>query len=165
MSLITHEVPGYRYTMGNYKDFPGTVILKRYETAIKLPTPLTWIINDTYFPEVKKPNGNTLENYIILFSQYLKQCEDINTFYDISPLINSILVKPIEFEPWNYSSDDEEEFLYSNYSEDEETSDEDEYSEEEYKNDNNIENAYNINGVIVFTTNKYCQELLSSFTN
>ena len=142
MSIVTHEASGYRFSMSNYDKIQGTIILKRYDLYYSTG-PLIWIITDRFFPEVSKPNGNTLENYIKFFTQYLRECEDEKIFNDISPLVNSFRDEPLQFEPSAYSYEDETTNDYYDYSSDE---DEENYNE------------------VVFTTHKSCQEFLSLFS-
>ena len=162
MSIVTHETSGYRFFMSNYEKIQGTIILKRYDVYYSTE-PLKWIITDRFYPEVSKPNGNTLENYIKFFTQYLRECEDEKIFYDISPLVNSFRDEPLQFEPWVYSSEEETTNEYYDYSSDEDLEEENEnhnYNEE----DKICDGVYRVNGKVIFTTNKSCQEFLSLFS-
>jgi hypothetical protein len=156
MSIVTHETSGYRFFMSNYEKIQGTIILKRYDVYYSTE-PLKWIITDRFYPEVSKPNGNTLENYIKFFTQYLRECEEEKIFNDISPLVNSFRDEPLQFEPSAYSYEDETTNDYYDYSSDED--------EENYNEENKIcDGVYREDSEVVFTTHKSCQEFLSLFS-
>ena len=156
MSIVTHETSGYRFFMSNYEKIQGTIILKRYDVYYSTE-PLKWIITDRFYPEVSKPNGNTLENYIKFFTQYLRECEEEKIFNDISPLVNSFRDEPLQFEPCDYLYEDEITNDYYDYSSDED--------EENYNEENKIcDGVYREDSEVVFTTHKSCQEFLSLFS-
>ena len=160
MSIVTHEASGYRFSMSNYDKIQGTIILKRYDLYYSTE-PLIWIITDRFYPEVSKPNGNTLENYIKFFTQYLRECEDEKIFNDISPLVNSFRDEPLQFEPFAYLSDEDTTNVYCDYSSDEDLEEENHNYNEE---DKICEGVYRVDGQVIFTTHKSCQEFLSLFS-